>query len=335
MYLYVTSLITCASLSLIWGWTIYPHFSDPIDIELRSNDEPVHVFEKIFKAFIDPNIKKNLDGKSFSYPANESLIMLAVQYMGMNVIEECDIDTYPFSAANHFELFMYKHYKHLPFPNEMGNIFKQYATDKNLMGHNYVNIYHKYLTPYRNAPIRYLELGSLDGQSLLAFREYFPMAEALVGIDRDEAKVREIRDVIRDGKISVEVGDQSDDIFLESVNNRHGPFDIIIDDCSHIADLTISSFEVLFPLLNDGGLYIVEDMAWSGNIGALNYFFDLSRSLYRDRTAYGGDDNSDPWKSIHTVDSPLELSVDEIIFASSVVIVRKYVKHHWKIRNTS
>ncbi len=36
-------------------------------------------------------------------------------------------------------------------------------------------------------------------------------------------------------------------------------FDIIIDDGSHMNRDVIKSFELLFPLLNDNGIYIVED----------------------------------------------------------------------------
>jgi hypothetical protein len=41
-----------------------------------------------------------------------------------------------------------------------------------------------------------------------------------------------------------------------------GPLDLVIDDASHIYGPTKSSFECLFPLLQPGGLYIIEDWAW-------------------------------------------------------------------------
>ncbi|MFZ6005397.1 MAG: class I SAM-dependent methyltransferase [Actinomycetota bacterium] len=37
------------------------------------------------------------------------------------------------------------------------------------------------------------------------------------------------------------------------------PLDLVIDDASHLLDETIASFEVLFPRLRPGGLYVVED----------------------------------------------------------------------------
>ena len=40
---------------------------------------------------------------------------------------------------------------------------------------------------------------------------------------------------------------------------RHGPFDIVIDDGGHTMRQQIRSIETLFPLLADGGVYLVED----------------------------------------------------------------------------
>ena len=39
--------------------------------------------------------------------------------------------------------------------------------------------------------------------------------------------------------------------------------DLVIDDASHLYELTRTSFVTLFPLLQPGGMYIIEDWAWS------------------------------------------------------------------------
>ncbi len=41
------------------------------------------------------------------------------------------------------------------------------------------------------------------------------------------------------------------------------PPDLIIDDASHLYELTKKSFEIAFPYLADGGHYIIEDWSWS------------------------------------------------------------------------
>jgi hypothetical protein len=41
------------------------------------------------------------------------------------------------------------------------------------------------------------------------------------------------------------------------------PLDLVIDDASHLYEATKASFEILFPLIEPGGLYIIEDWAWA------------------------------------------------------------------------
>lgn len=51
---------------------------------------------------------------------------------------------------------------------------------------------------------------------------------------------------------------------LEIVACEFGaPLDLVLDDASHQYVLTKTSFQTLFPLLRPGGLYIIEDWAWS------------------------------------------------------------------------
>ena len=54
-------------------------------------------------------------------------------------------------------------------------------------------------------------------------------------------------------------GDQTDPVFLTELTNREGPFDNIIADGSHVQSHIITSFETLFPLMNRGGIYVIED----------------------------------------------------------------------------
>lgn len=102
-------------------------------------------------------------------------------------------------------------------------------------------------------PLRLLEIGVAEGGSLFAWQEYFPTA-TITGID-----INPICKKYEEGNIKVFIGDQADTAFLNSVNEKSGPFDIIIDDGGHMMNQQLTSFKTLFPLLNDGGLYIIED----------------------------------------------------------------------------
>ncbi len=62
-----------------------------------------------------------------------------------------------------------------------------------------------------------------------------------------------------DGRANVEIGNQADPEFLAGLIEAYGPFDVILDDGSHICAHQIKSFETLWPALKDGGLYAVED----------------------------------------------------------------------------
>ena len=48
------------------------------------------------------------------------------------------------------------------------------------------------------------------------------------------------------------------------------PLDLVIDDASHFYEESKKSFEIVFPKLSDGGMYIIEDWAWNHWTG-VNY----------------------------------------------------------------
>jgi predicted O-methyltransferase YrrM len=69
-------------------------------------------------------------------------------------------------------------------------------------------------------------------------------------------------------RVRVEWGvDQSDIPCLERLLCEHigeEPLDLVVDDASHVRDLTLASFDLLFPRLRPGGLFVIED--WSFDI---------------------------------------------------------------------
>jgi hypothetical protein len=93
------------------------------------------------------------------------------------------------------------------------------------------------------------------------WRDYFPNAEIL-GIDHNEESM------FTEDRIRTYCGDQVDVEFLDSIP---GTFDIIIDDGGHHEKQIVTSFDALWPRLNMGGYYVVEDMqawrkGWPGDI---------------------------------------------------------------------
>lgn len=125
--------------------------------------------------------------------------------------------------------------------------------------HFYTPIYHSLLAPLRDRPVRLLEIGVggygskyLGGSSLAMWAEYFGRGR-IVGIDLYEKRL-DLGD-----RVTILQGSQDDRGFLEQVARNHGPFDIVIDDGSHVPFHVLVSFHALFPFVVSGGLYIVED----------------------------------------------------------------------------
>ena len=58
---------------------------------------------------------------------------------------------------------------------------------------------------------------------------------------------------------------QSDGKILEHIvrNELANELDLVVDDASHTYEETKASFEILFPLLQPGGIYLIEDWSWA------------------------------------------------------------------------
>jgi SAM-dependent methyltransferase len=130
----------------------------------------------------------------------------------------------------------------------------EYDTDK--ISNRYLERYDPILEPWLDKPIVLLELGVKKGGSLLLWHDYFPSG-TIVGIDINLPKEFKSTD-----RIHLFEGSQIDRPFLSGVANKVAPkgFDIIIDDASHIGELTRIAFWHLFDNhLKPDGLYVIED----------------------------------------------------------------------------
>lgn len=140
-----------------------------------------------------------------------------------------------------------------------------YDTDK--IKHHYLEVYDSILSPWTNKEIKLLEIGIRRGGSLELWRDYFPHGR-IVGIDLKLPK-----NFFPGERVEVFEGSQADTRFLSKVAAKTAPggFDVIIDDASHIGELTKTTFWHLFDRhLKPGGLYAIED--WG--TGYLNDFPD-------------------------------------------------------------
>ena len=136
------------------------------------------------------------------------------------------------------------------------------GTDKSSRHHDFLRVYESFFAPMRDRALRILEIGVWEGESLQTWAEFFPRAKVVgVDINPDTRK-------FAGGRITVEVGDQSDAARLAEIAAAHGPFDIVIDDGSHVWTHQILTLQVLLPHVVAGGFYVVEDIDTSyGTLG--------------------------------------------------------------------
>ncbi len=130
----------------------------------------------------------------------------------------------------------------------------KYGTDKASFHHNYLEFYEGFFAPLRNEALTILEIGVLNGASLKTWEEYFPNAK-VIGADIMPATKK-----FEQGRVVIELLDQSNIEELTRVAVKHGPFDIIIEDGSHMWEHQITTLRTLFPFVKDGGIYVVEDL---------------------------------------------------------------------------
>lgn len=141
------------------------------------------------------------------------------------------------------------------FDGDLADILVQPSGRQTLKWHHYIPLYDRYFRQFRGTPVRLLEIGVAGGGSLMMWRRYFGEAATVFGVDIDES----CRKFDGEGA-RVRIGSQDDPQFLESVVSEMGGVDLVIDDGSHQMPHVQASLDILFPLLNEQGVYLIEDM---------------------------------------------------------------------------
>lgn len=120
-------------------------------------------------------------------------------------------------------------------------------------------------------PVRNIvDLGIYKGGSCVLYNELFSPAK-LVAIDYQRDEVVALRTYIEARNAGERVKpyyrvDQSDLATMRRIcESEFGgePLDLVVDDASHLYEQTRASFNFLFPRVRPGGLYVIEDWAWS------------------------------------------------------------------------
>lgn len=140
----------------------------------------------------------------------------------------------------------------------LNDIAVKHGTDK-AWRHHYLDFYEAHL-PGPEFTGRLLEIGVYEGASLRMWREFYPEAEEIVGIDI-------LATLPSVPGVSVYRVNSSDLTALQQL----GSFDIIVDDGSHMTlDQQVTFHWLYNHQLNDGGLYVMEDLHTSFSAHHIN-----------------------------------------------------------------
>ncbi len=145
-----------------------------------------------------------------------------------------------------------------PPPPSLTELAIKHQTDK-WGTHHYTPHYEASLKHLRGKRFTLLEIGiggftyaGAGGASLRMWREFFPRA-TVVGLDLFD------KSHVAGDRIEVYIGDQSDPEVLRQIVSDHPDLKVVIDDGSHVPAHILASFQTLFPLLPNDGIYAIED----------------------------------------------------------------------------
>jgi hypothetical protein len=152
---------------------------------------------------------------------------------------------------------------------------------------DYFDVYHRAFERFRGLPIKFLEIGVQNGGSTRMWREYFGPQATIIGMDIDPR----CRELESEG-FEVWIGDQADPGFWREFQAEHPDLDVVLDDGGHTMVQQITTFEALFPVLRDGGVYLCEDThtsyfpAHGGGLRREGTFHEYVKGLIDDMHAW-------------------------------------------------
>ncbi|MEO1140184.1 MAG: hypothetical protein AAFW87_12080 [Pseudomonadota bacterium] len=147
----------------------------------------------------------------------------------------------------------------------------RFGSDKGSTKHRYTELYHMLFHPFRQRKITFLEMGLLiggpehgnspdrettDAPSIRMWLEYFPKAD-IHGLDISDFSW------FKDDRFTFHRCDMDDrDEIASAIEEVGAAPTIVIDDASHASHHQQNAFLEIFPRLESGGIYVIEDLRW-------------------------------------------------------------------------
>jgi hypothetical protein len=145
---------------------------------------------------------------------------------------------------------------------------------------HYFPAYERHFNRFVDRPVVFWEIGCGKGGSLRMWKRYLGPFAQIIGLD-----IRPECTKFQEEQIAVRIGDQSDTVFLDRLIDEYGRPDVVLDDGSHKMTDVITTFRHLYPRIDKGGVYMVEDMhtayweRFGGGLGRAGTFIELCKSL--------------------------------------------------------
>lgn len=156
-------------------------------------------------------------------------------------------------------------------PNDLTTLADRHGSDKGSQKHRYTELYHMLFNPFRRRKITFLEMGLLVGgpeqgkdasrktdepPSVKMWLDYFPNAR-IHGADISDFSW------FKHDRFTFHQCDMDDRANIKSMIGNIAPAPmIVLDDASHASHHQQNAFLEIFPRMESGGLYVIEDLRW-------------------------------------------------------------------------
>lgn len=182
---------------------------------------------------------------------------------------------------------------------------------------HYFEIYDRHFLRFKNTDVYVVEIGISQGGSLQMWKSYFGEQCQIFGIDINPRCKQ-----LEEERIQILIGDQEDRQFLRTLPDVIPRIDIVIDDGGHTMKQQINTFEELFPLVAQNGVYLCEDLHtsywanWGGGYKKSDTFIEYSKKFIDQLNAWHSESY---WHKI----TDFTRSVFSLHYYDSVLVIEK------------
>ncbi len=156
---------------------------------------------------------------------------------------------------------------------------------------HYFNIYDTHMKSFQGKNPTILEIGVNQGGSLEMWNHYFDKKCTIYGVDIN-ADCLKVPATLKADNIHVIIGSQENKDFWDNFKKTSPKFDIIIDDGGHTMNQQIVTYQCMYDMVKENGIYICEDLHTSywpifgGGLNNKNSFIEYSKNFIDQLNAY-------------------------------------------------